>query len=298
MMKKLKLPIIIIAVAIVVSVVCCFVMGIRHKPIVTEHEFNFSVTYRLDGETKTYEGVYKVKFGGYGNAEPLDRSYYGEYVGDEDESSRIHMVAQNDDNTLCIVTYFNDSYLMGDTEDYEYSPTVPDPYLAVFNRDGEEYDLESVPDAFDAEIISWDYPAPVDNIFAFDGFVPLYGNSLIAMLLVSFVALIACVIFVKKDSDVEYKNLDKLSTVLNCFITVAVVPFISVAMLMMPLVMSTDDFMYQVLLCIPALTMLSIAASVSLRRKGLSRWGFFVQLIFPVLFFLCLVVESVINSLF
>ena len=43
---------------------------------------------------------------------------------------------------------------------------------------------------------------------------------------------------------------------------------------------------------IPALTAFTIAASVSLRRKGLTRVGFFIQLIGPALFFLMIALET------
>ena len=57
--KKLLLPAIILAVAILASAVYSVVSSIAFKPTVTEGEFPFSITYELDGERVTIEDVYE-----------------------------------------------------------------------------------------------------------------------------------------------------------------------------------------------------------------------------------------------
>ena len=105
-------------------------------------------------------------------------------------------------------------------------------------------------------------------------------------------------IFAKRDPDVRYKVLDKLSIVVNFLICFSVIPFLTTAIFLFPLVIDSGSLMYQIYLCIPALTAFTIAASVALRRKGFTKSGFFVQFVFPVLFFAEIVVESVIYNVF
>ena len=60
--KKLFLPTIILAVAILATVVYSIISSIAFKPAITEGEFPFSITYELDGERVTIEDVYKVHY--------------------------------------------------------------------------------------------------------------------------------------------------------------------------------------------------------------------------------------------
>ena len=150
---------------------------------------------------------------------------------------------------------------------------------------GVEYtDMETL-DAFDAELLSWEEPQPIENTFVFSGFSRLYTGSMLAMLAVGLLVIVACMIFVKRDESVTYKLLDKLSIALNCVVCFAALPFITFTTTLLQITMSGDDLMYQIFLCIPALTAFAVAASVSLRRKGFTKTGFIVQFIGPVLFF-------------
>ena len=151
---------------------------------------------------------------------------------------------------------------------------------------------------FGAEIISWEYPEPIENSFEFVGFSRLYAISMVAMLVIAILAIIACTIFVRKAKDVHYKSLDLFSIATNFIIGFMAIPFITVVIFLFPLVMDSGSFMYQIYLCVPALTAFTIAVSVALRRKGFTKSGFFVQFVFPVLFFAEIIAESVINNVF
>lgn len=52
--KKLALPIIILAVAVVAMAIFGIVTNIAQKPTVTEHEFPFSITYELKGKNRDF----------------------------------------------------------------------------------------------------------------------------------------------------------------------------------------------------------------------------------------------------
>lgn len=277
-MKRLRQPAAIIAIGLIVTIIACLVVGIRVRPTIAEHEFDYSVTYKLNGETKTFDGTYKCVFTGYGHG--LSRIYTGEYsdygLADYSQSFTIE---QKDGMDLTIVTSFDDSYLMGDTRNEFYDETPEDPYFIVYDAEGYSYDSEEMVGLFDAEIISWEYPEPLQNTFVFAGFSDIYDVSMIFMVLCGALTLIACVIFVKKDKDVTYKVLDKIGVVLNFAVAIVVFPLLSVASLFIQAFPVGPDWIYQCFYCVPPVIIFSLAASVSLRRKGYSKSGFFIQFI-------------------
>ena len=301
-MKKnsLRLPALILAVGLVVALTACLFVNVVTTPTVTEQEFPYSVTYKLCGEVKTLEGVYKCTYNGYNEGEdPRDRYYTGEYTVDG-QTTIAHSctIAEHEGGELYIVTVFNDSYLMADTKEIDYEPALEAPYLEAVNKDGCEYEEGNMPAAFDAEIISWEYPEPADNTFQFSGFSLLHTGRMMAMLAVGLLVIAACVILVKRDQTLSYKALDKLSIVLNFAVVFAAIPFITFVTGMLQLTMDADSLLYQILLCIPALMAFTVAASVSLRRRGFAVAGFLIQFVGPVLFFVPVVLEEVVYNLF
>lgn len=296
----MKLPVAIIAIGLVIAIASCFLTGILKAPTVTEHDFEFSVTYKLDGEIKTLEGVYTSRFVRHGRGgEPLKRFYVGEYTVDGVTSpSRSFLIAQKDGLELYLITSFNDSYLMNDTKNDYYEPYLEDPLLEAVDREGMQYDDEKTLSVFNVEILSWDYPEPIENTFSFVGFSVLHSVSLLVMLLVGYLTLLACLIFVRKDKSVIYTVPDKLSILLNFAVALFAIPFMMIVILLMQLVVNGDEITYQILLCLPALSAFALAASISLRRKGHTKSGFIASLIFPALFALYIALESVIYNLF
>lgn len=294
--RSLKLPAVIIAIGLVLSFVASLFAGFILTPIVTEHDFNYSVTYELNGEIKTLEGVYTCRFDGYSEGEnPRNRHYIGEYtVNGQKTLHQTYTIAQNDGAELYIVTAFNNCYLMGDTKDHDYRPFLEEPYLEALDKEGYPYDINEMPSAFTAQIISWEYPDPVENTFVFSGFSILHTGSMAAMLLVGLLVIIACIIFVKRDKTVPYSVLDKLSVVLNIVICFAALPFITFTTTLLQITMRTDDLMYQIYLCIPVLTAFTVAASIALRRLNFTKSGFFIQFVGPAIFYVPVFLESII----
>ena len=284
--QSLKIPSIIIAVGLVLSLIACMVAGIIKVPVITEHDFNYAATYRLNGETENLEGVYRVRF--VSSGEGNDRYYEGFYLSEPNAGQpEYHTIAKLDDLELQVVFIFTNDYLMGDGDRGEaYHDAIPEPYLAAYDNMGVEYtDMETL-ERFDAELLSWETPQPIENTFVFSGFSLLYTGSMLAMLAIGLMVIVACMIFVKRDKTVPYKLLDKVSIALNCIICFAALPFISFTTTLLQITMRSDDLLYQIYLCIPALTAFTVAASIALRRKGFTKSGFFIQFIGPVLFFL------------
>ena len=292
-----KLPIIIIAVGLILAIASCFFTGIVKEPTIKEHEFDYSVTYRIGSETKTYEGTFRCSFVGHDrHDDPTLRLYDGVHTKDGNEIGALWLtVAQKEDVELMMAVGLDAAYLMGDPDKYEYVHGNNDPYFEAINADG--YSVE-VSEKFDAEIISWEYPESIENSFRFAGFSRLYVISMLVMLAIAFLTVIACLIFVRKGSDVSYKALDEISIVANFLITFIAIPFLTIVIFFFPLVMDSESLLYQICLCVPVLTAFTIAASIALRRKGFTKSGFFVQLVCPALFFATVFAESLIRNLF
>ena len=290
--KSLKIPAIIFVTAIVLCLAACFLAGMIKAPTVTEHDFPYAATYQLNGETKTLEGVYRVCFRSAGEGtNPRERYYEGFCLEDPDGR---HTIAEQDGLQLRIVFLFNDSYLMGDGDRGEtYGYAIPDPYLAAYDDMGVEYtDMETL-EKFGAELVSWETPQPIENTFVFSEFVLLHQDSMTLMLLVGILAIIACMLFVKRDKTIPYTTLDKVSTVFNFLVVLVALPFMTLVVSLMPIYVSGDEIIYKLDLCVPVITALSVAASLSLRRKHYSVAGFCVQFIGPVLFVVLAVLESI-----
>ena len=293
----MKLPIIILVVGLILAIASCFFTGIVKEPTIKEHEFDYSVTYRIGSETKTYEGTFRCSFVGHDvDDDPTLRLYDGVHTKDGNEFGALWLtVAQKEAVELMMAVDLDAAYLMGDPDKYEYVHGNDAPYFEAIDAEG--YSVE-VSEKFDAEIISWEYPEPIENSFRFTGFSRLYSISMLVMLAISFLTVLACLIFVRKDPDINYKALDKISIVANFLITFMAIPFLTIVIFFFPLAMDSESLLYQIYLCVPALTAFTITASIALRRKGFAKSGFFVQIACPVLFFATIFVESLIHSLF
>ena len=292
--KNLKIPAIIIAIGLIAAVAANMFTGIIKTPVITEHDFNYSATYKLDGQTKNIDGVYQVLFRSTGKgSEPLERYYVGHHLNNSDsEHPGAYTIVQKDDLELRLVFCFTDGYLMGDDKKQaEYAAALAVPYLAVYDEDEIEYVDEETLGMFDVELLSWEIPQPIENTFVFSGFSKLHDDSMAAMLIVGLLVIVAILIFVKRDKNVPCKALDKVSAVLNCVIGLVAIPFITIVVWLMQITVSSDAFIYQMYLCVPAFIAFTIAASIGLRRKGFPKTGFFVQFVGPILLAVLLTLE-------
>lgn len=104
--KKILLPIIILGVAVLLMAVCSVVMSIAKKPTITEQEFPFSITYELDGETKTIQDVYKVRYDGNGGyTDTKGRCYVGE-ISDMGEGTTCYILKKDKKGRIELQTNF------------------------------------------------------------------------------------------------------------------------------------------------------------------------------------------------
>ena len=114
-----------------------------------------------------------------------------------------------------------------------------------------------------------------------------------AMLLVGLLTLIVCVIFVKKGEGVVYSALDIIGIVLNFLSAIVALPFISFVVSLVQAYKTGPDWIYQVYLCMPPIMALSLAASVSLRRKGFRLSGFLIQFLDIAIFVILAIFEYI-----
>ena len=140
------------------------------RPEVEEGEFNFSITYEINGKVDTLSAVYMCEFdgvswsveGGYGRDWKAHTE--GDYKGD-DYSAIIGTTEDGGDIVLFFGIY--PEYFMNDSTGDRGAPE-PSLYIS-YTLDVDEYGLVSDPleveEIYGAKIISYEYDAPIVNTF-------------------------------------------------------------------------------------------------------------------------------------
>ena len=283
--KKLALPIIILMLAVVAMAVFGIVTNIAKKPTITEHEFPFSITYELNGKTETIEGVYVASYVGNGGyTKVTTRRYEGEFISNREDMDTSIVISDWDhakEGSIDLYTRFYPDYLMGDPEyqyftDYAYEPLLiySDPDYAVYE------DAETVLQ-HGARLISWEYPEPIENSFVFSHIGHFSSHVVLPFAVIALLALLAMILFVKKEQDLPKSGINVLSVILNFVIAFTAVPFVTVVGWISDINGSSDALLHQLLYVMPALMILGLAASVALRRKDFGKGSLIAQLAAP-----------------
>ena len=288
--KKLFLPTVILAVAILATVVYSVISSIAFKPTVTEGEFPFSITYELDGERVTIEDVYKVHYvRNDGYADTKSRVYAGE-LKSSGEDDTLYTLKKDQNTRVELYTHFYADYLMGDPE-YDYFDDEPfEPRIYYYDANETEYHDEETLAAQGVKLISFEYPTPIENSLVFSHISYFSGAVVLPTLLISLLTLLAIIIFVRKEKELQYKAIDIVSIVLNFIIGFILIPFVTILGVFIDIEGGGPEFYYQVMYFIPTVVTLCIAASIALRRKGYGKSSFIAQFIGPVIFVLYLLV--------
>ena len=291
--KKLFLPAIILAVAVLAIAVYSLISSIAKKPTITEGEFPFSITYELNGETVTINDVYKARYVAKdGHADTKARVYVGE-IGDMGEGNTVYTLKTDANARIELWTYFHPEYLMGDPA-YDYFDDVAfEPIIYYFDSEEIEYHDEETLTAQGIKLIGFEYPEPIENTFVFSHIAYLNGAVVIPALLIALLALLAILIFVRKEKELKYKAIDMISIVLNFFVGFVYLGFVAVLAMLIDIEGGGPELYYQLLYFIPAFSALCIAASVALRRKGYGVKSLIAELIGPAVFVVYLLVFHV-----
>lgn len=295
--KKLFIPTIILIAAILASATYMVISSIAKKPTTTEGEFLFSITYELDGETVTINDVYRARFvknDGFANTK--SRMYVGE-IGNRGENNTIYTLKEDENTCVELWTNFYPDYLMGDPEYDYFDEKAFEPQIYYYDAEEQEYSDEETLLAQGIKLIGFEYPTPIENSLVFSHISYLSSAVVLPTLIIALLALVAIIIFVKKDKELKYKAIDIVSLVLNFVIGFALIPYISIAAMLIDINGGGPDFYYQVFYFFPLIFVLCIAASIALRRKGYGVKALVTELVGPVVFALFLVVCGVLGLL-
>ena len=288
--KKLFLPAIILAAAILAIAVYSVVSSIAKKPVVTEGEFPFSITYELNGETITIDDVYKARYvRNDGYADTKSRVYVGE-IGNLGEGNTVYTLKKGENTRVELWTHFHPDYLMGDTEYDYFDNEAFEPRIYYYDSEETEYHDDETLAAQGVKLISFEYPTPIENSFVFSHISYFSGAVVLPTLFIALLALIATIIFVKKDKELQYKSVDIVSIVLNFIIGTLYLAFVTILAIFIDIEGGSPELFHQVMYFIPAFSVLCIVASVALRRKGYGVKSLIAELIGPAVFAVYLIV--------
>lgn len=166
-MKKYKffiITLLMIAITMIFSGCAAVVL----LPKVKEGRFNFSVTYEINGEQKTYSGVYVCKYEGAYKTLAGEGINWEGYVENGEENCVIP-IQTNEDGIIYIDLYFVPEYFMGDPDAILFDVPAPALYMVYLDDDQEaesyETDQELLATNYGVRLISYKYADPIENTF-------------------------------------------------------------------------------------------------------------------------------------
>ena len=169
-MKKIKKLIVVTLMALVTTLLSsCTTLAKMSVPEVKEAKFNFSVTYEINGEEKTYSDVYVCKYEGsyvsaFGNGGGIDWNGYIESTKGTPDVA----IQTNDEGVVYIGMNFYPEYFMREPgfEDRE----IPD-YTLYIVYHSDDPDMVSIDSSIDfmeqygIRVINFSYDTPIENSY-------------------------------------------------------------------------------------------------------------------------------------
>lgn len=302
--KKLSLVKIFLAITLIAYIAATLLFCYTTKPAVTTGKFPFSITYEYKGETKTLSGVQSCWFTGSNTIHREHNRYWtGEVTYDNPENLEFpYLIDQNDElqTTLSLHEHMDAGYFMGDPlhKDYyqSYGHDSAAPYVSYYDYKNDisldESNQEEILESIGFKIIDITYAEPIENSFSFSG-IQYEADNVIIFIGIMLVFFLLCLIFIRKDKEYRYSNLDKAGIVCNFIIAIIVVPFISFVCMLFGIVESHIELINQITYNIPSFTILCLALSVVFRRKGYRKAGFFIQFGGILPFVLILILDTI-----
>ena len=274
----------IILVIYLIATLALLMLGYSvRKPKVAQQEFPFSVTYSYQGKTETIESVYVGEYVRSAKYLGDDNLTWHGYIKDHNRlESDFYRIGELDGQSFSINLNIVPGYLMGDPK---YADSLCQPSGVCHGFDGTNDVTVTDPDELaqlGLSVTSWVYPEPIENEFSFGG-ISLSSEATIYTAAIAIAALLACTSLIKKDKEIVYRKMEKVSIVLNLLIAIVAFPFIFMVSVLSEIVADTSVWQ-QILYFTPALTVLGVAASVVLRRCGYGKQSLFIQFLGPVLF--------------
>lgn len=283
--KKFLAFYIILAITIIAYIATTVAFCYNTKPLVSEGEFPFSITYEYKDEINTLSGVCKFKFSG-------SRTIHGEHERFWEQEVTYNnpgntpIIEENDElmTTLAIQPDMHAGYFMGDPLEKDfyqhYGRDGLEPYVEYYDYKNEIYlddeNREEVLESIEFEIIEFSYPEPIENSFSFSG-IEYEADNIIFFVVLMLIFLLACIIFVRKDKEYKYTYLDKSCIIVNFIVGIIALPFIYIVCSLFGILGSGYKWIDQIIYNIPPIAILCLALSIVFRRKGFSKTGFFIQ---------------------
>ena len=289
-MKNIKRIKIILIIYLTATLALLLLGYSVRKPGTTRQEFPFSICYSYQGETETISDVYVAEY--VSRAKYLgDASVaWSGYIRDRSRlESDYYRIAENGGEVFSIDLNIVPGYLMGDPG---FADAARRPTGAFHSSEGTNEITVTDPGELlkmGFSIVSWEYPEPIGNTFSFGG-VSMSSEATIYTAAMAVAALLACMILIKRDREKVYRPMDKLSIALDLLTAIVAFPFIFAVSTLSEITADTS-FLQQVLYFMPALTVIGIGASVTARRMGCSRFGFWCKFVGPGFFALLLLLD-------
>ena len=168
---KTKIIVLILVFALVGMLTGCGLTVPR--PEVKEGRFDFSITYEIKGEVKTFSAVYVCEFDGTSwslEGGDFSRDWKDHVEGDYEGDTYSATVGTTDDGGNIIIFFgIYPEYFMSDPEVGDRG--VPEPFIYVSfpeNEFGESSHVaipEEVEEIYGAKILSYQYDEPIENSF-------------------------------------------------------------------------------------------------------------------------------------
>lgn len=142
------------------------------KPEIKEGEFDFALTYEVDGERKKIEGIYVCKFEGVQRAiDGVGRQWKG-YIKDHDDFTD-YEIKTTDEGTIKVDLDICADFFMSDPNYQNMKNSddpKPEPYVYITSGDDSIEDPAnevafSLYEGDDVKIISFEYDPPVENVY-------------------------------------------------------------------------------------------------------------------------------------
>lgn len=166
-MKKIR----IVVCTVLIVVLSAILSGCLAKvpiPEIKEGRFDFSVTCEINGEEKTFSGVYVCKYDGAYKTLAGEGVDWEGYIENSDENGIIS-IQTNEDGVIYIDLYFVPEYFMGDPDAICYDVPVPVLYIVYHSDDPDVSSYENDPDILETnygvKLISYKYADPIENTF-------------------------------------------------------------------------------------------------------------------------------------
>lgn len=182
MKKSVKKTLIIVA-SVILAAILAFAIFIAYitgyfktipQPEIREGEFNFSLTYEVDGETKVIDGVYVCEYKGINRQlDGIGLKWNGYIKGHEDNCN--YEIKTTDEGTVVVDLNLSPKYFMADpsyvllfSSEDEAKPEAELYITSSSMGDVESPENEVSIDTYesdDVKIISFEYDRPIENIY-------------------------------------------------------------------------------------------------------------------------------------